>query len=52
MRTVLEPSPVALSQKQDRNIDLCVLEEWANKLRAATDRYCEVKQEMERLKEA
>ncbi|XP_067116613.1 ORC ubiquitin ligase 1 [Osmerus mordax] len=52
LRTVLEPSPIALSQKQDRNIDLNVLEEWANKLRAATDRYCEVKQEMERLKEA
>lgn len=38
-------------QTDDKKVDPYVLEEWKNKLRAATDVCDEVKQDMDKLKE-
>lgn len=40
-----------MAQTEDRKIDPYVLEEWANKLRAATEACEKIKQDMDKLKE-
>ncbi|XP_062384058.1 uncharacterized protein obi1 [Sardina pilchardus] len=52
LETFLEPRTVSVSRCEDRGLDLAELEEWAGKLRAATDLYEKVKQDVEKLKEA
>lgn len=51
LETFLEPRTVSVSSGEDRSLDIAELEEWANKLRAATDLYEKVKQDVEKLKE-
>ncbi|XP_051562976.1 ORC ubiquitin ligase 1-like [Myxocyprinus asiaticus] len=52
LKTALEPSTVLVSQSESSTVDPSVLEESANKLRAANDLYRKVKQDLDRLKEA
>lgn len=52
LETFLEPRTVSVSGSEDRSLDIAELEEWAGKLRAATDLYEKVKQDVEKLKEA
>ncbi|XP_012696086.2 ORC ubiquitin ligase 1 [Clupea harengus] len=52
LETILEPRAVSVSHDEDRGLDPTELEEWAGKLRAATDLYEKVKQDVEKLREA
>uniref|UniRef100_A0AAY4DR21 RING-type domain-containing protein n=2 Tax=Denticeps clupeoides TaxID=299321 RepID=A0AAY4DR21_9TELE len=52
LKTVLDPSTVSVSRSEDRSVDLVELEEAANKLRVANDLYKEVKEDLEKLREA
>ncbi|XP_076159841.1 uncharacterized protein obi1 isoform X1 [Alosa pseudoharengus] len=52
LETFLEPRDISVSRSEDRGLDLAELEEWADKVRAATDLYVKVKQDVEKLKEA
>lgn len=51
MKTVLDPCSINTMQTGDNTIDPHVMEEWTNKLRAATDVCEKVKQDMDKLKE-
>lgn len=51
LETFLEPRTVSVSGGEERSLDIAELEEWAGKLRAATDLYEKVKQDVEKLKE-
>ncbi|KAM9391042.1 uncharacterized protein obi1 [Salvelinus alpinus] len=50
LKTVLDPCTITASQRED--LDPGVVEEWSNKLRAATDGYSRIKLDVEKLKEA
>ncbi|KAI3377515.1 hypothetical protein L3Q82_008689 [Scortum barcoo] len=52
LKTALDPSSINTMRTDDRTVDPYVLEEWTNKLRAATDVCDKVKQDMDKLKEA
>nr|XP_046246956.1 ORC ubiquitin ligase 1 [Scatophagus argus] len=52
LKTALDPCSINTVQTDDRKVDPYVLEEWTNKLRAATDVCDKVKQDMDKLKEA
>ncbi|KAM3625676.1 uncharacterized protein V6R79_015921 [Siganus canaliculatus] len=52
LKTALDPSSINPVQTDDKKVDPFVLEEWTNKLRAATDVCDKVKQDMDKLKEA
>ncbi|KAM8876602.1 ORC ubiquitin ligase 1 [Synchiropus picturatus] len=53
LKTALDPgSSLKSTQSDDKKVDPYILEELANKLRAATDACDEVKHDMDRLKEA
>ncbi|XP_020333523.2 ORC ubiquitin ligase 1 [Oncorhynchus kisutch] len=52
LKTVLDPCTVTASRREDRGLDPGVVEEWSNKLRAATDGYRRIKLDVEKLKEA
>ncbi|XP_056135253.1 ORC ubiquitin ligase 1 [Lampris incognitus] len=52
LKTALDPSSIAVSRTGDNQVDPFILEEWINKLQAATDVCSKVKQDNEKLKEA
>ncbi|XP_020493526.2 ORC ubiquitin ligase 1 [Labrus bergylta] len=52
LRTALDPCSINTVQTDDKKFDPAVLEEWTNKLRAATDVCDKIKQDMDKLKEA
>ncbi|XP_064816963.1 ORC ubiquitin ligase 1-like isoform X1 [Oncorhynchus masou masou] len=52
LKTVLDPCTVTASRREDRGLDPGVVEEWSNKLRAATDGYRRINLDVEKLKEA
>ncbi|XP_040894090.1 ORC ubiquitin ligase 1 [Toxotes jaculatrix] len=52
LKTALDPCSISTAQTSDQRVDPYVLEEWTNKLRAATDACNKVKQDMDKLKEA
>ncbi|XP_074521764.1 ORC ubiquitin ligase 1 [Halichoeres trimaculatus] len=52
LKTALDPCTINTVQTDDKKVDPYVLEEWTNKLRAATDVCHKVKQDMDKLKEA
>uniref|UniRef100_A0A3Q1F2Q9 RING-type domain-containing protein n=1 Tax=Acanthochromis polyacanthus TaxID=80966 RepID=A0A3Q1F2Q9_9TELE len=52
LRTALDPCSINTEQPDDKRVAPLVLEEWTNKLRAATDVCDKVKQDMDKLKEA
>ncbi|XP_058486146.1 ORC ubiquitin ligase 1 [Solea solea] len=52
LKTALDPCSITTVQTGDKRVDPQVLEEWTNKLRAATDVCDKVKQDMDKLKEA
>ncbi|XP_044054974.1 ORC ubiquitin ligase 1 [Siniperca chuatsi] len=52
LKTALDPCSINTVQTDDKKVDPYVLEEWTNKLRAATDVCDKVKQDMDKLKEA
>uniref|UniRef100_A0A3B4ZW51 ORC ubiquitin ligase 1 n=1 Tax=Stegastes partitus TaxID=144197 RepID=A0A3B4ZW51_9TELE len=52
LRTALDPCSINTVQSDDKRVAPFVLEEWTNKLRAATDVCDKVKQDMDKLKEA
>ncbi|KAG1942166.1 ORC ubiquitin ligase 1 [Pimephales promelas] len=52
LKTALEPRTVLVPQNESCTVDPSALEESANKLRAANDLYRNVKQDLEKLKEA
>ncbi|XP_078102513.1 ORC ubiquitin ligase 1 isoform X2 [Sander vitreus] len=52
LKTALDPCSINTLQTDDKKVDPFVLEEWTNKLRAATDVCDKVKQDMDKLKEA
>lgn len=51
LKTALDPSSMNAVQTDDKTVDPLVLEEWSNKLRAATDVCEKIKQDMDKLKE-
>ncbi len=51
LKTALDPCSINTVQTHDKKVDPYVLEEWTNKLRAATDVCDKVKQDMDKLKE-
>ncbi|XP_045570082.1 ORC ubiquitin ligase 1 isoform X1 [Salmo salar] len=52
LKTVLDPCTVTASRREDRGLEPSVVEDWSNKLRAATDGYSWIKLDVEKLKEA
>eukprot|EP00063_Salmo_salar_P031775 XP_014006610.1 PREDICTED: RING finger protein 219-like [Salmo salar] len=52
LKTVLDPCTVTASRREDRGLEPSVVEDWSNKLRAATDGYNRIKLDVEKLKEA
>ncbi|KAF1392697.1 hypothetical protein PFLUV_G00030740 [Perca fluviatilis] len=52
LKTALDPCSINTLLTDDKKVDSFVLEEWTNKLRAATDVCDKVKQDMDKLKEA
>ncbi|XP_034385228.1 ORC ubiquitin ligase 1 isoform X2 [Cyclopterus lumpus] len=50
LKTALDPCSMKAVQTEDNHVDPCVVEEWMNKLRAATDVCDKVKQDTDRLK--
>ncbi|TDH16916.1 hypothetical protein EPR50_G00003120 [Perca flavescens] len=52
LKTALDPCSINTLLTDDKKVDPFVLEEWTNKLRAATDVCDKVKQDMDKLKEA
>ncbi|XP_042344629.1 ORC ubiquitin ligase 1 [Plectropomus leopardus] len=52
LRTALDPCSINTVQRDDKKVDPYILEEWTNKLRAASDVCDKVKQDMDKLKEA
>ncbi|KAK5874155.1 hypothetical protein PBY51_019128 [Eleginops maclovinus] len=52
LKTALDPCSIKTVQIDDKKVEPYVLEEWTNKLRAATDVCDKVKQDMDKLKEA
>ncbi|XP_029932081.1 RING finger protein 219 [Myripristis murdjan] len=52
LKTALDPSSIITVQTEDKRVDPGILEEWANKLQAATDVCNKIKQDMDKLKEA
>ncbi|XP_039981421.1 ORC ubiquitin ligase 1 [Xiphias gladius] len=52
LKTALDPCSMNTAQRGDKTVDPYVLEEWKNKLQAATDVCDKVKQDMDKLKEA
>ncbi|XP_054472812.1 ORC ubiquitin ligase 1 [Anoplopoma fimbria] len=52
LKTALDPCSINTMQTDDKKVDPYVLEEWTNKLRAASDVCDKVKQDMDKLKEA
>ncbi|XP_029284640.1 RING finger protein 219 [Cottoperca gobio] len=52
LKTALDPCSIKTVQTDDKKVEPYVLEEWTNKLRAATDVCDKVKQDMDKLKEA
>ncbi|TKS69672.1 RING finger protein 219 [Collichthys lucidus] len=52
LKTALNPCSINTVQTDDQKVDPYLLEEWTNKLRAATDVCDKVKQDMDKLKEA
>lgn len=51
LKTALDPCSINAAQSDDKRVDPCVLEEWTNKLRAATEVCDEVKRDIDKLKE-
>lgn len=51
LKTALDPCSTDSVQTDNKKVDPYVLEEWTNKLRAATDVCDKVKQDMDKLKE-
>lgn len=51
LKTALDPSSIITVQTEDKRVDPGILEEWANKLQAATDVCNKIKQDMDKLKE-
>ncbi|AWP01289.1 putative RING finger protein 219 [Scophthalmus maximus] len=52
LKTALDPCSISAVPTGDKSVDPGVLEEWTNRLRAATDVRDKVKQDMDKLKEA
>ncbi|XP_047436719.1 ORC ubiquitin ligase 1 [Mugil cephalus] len=52
LRTALDPCSITTVQAEDHRVHPFVLEEWTNKLRAATDVCDKIKQDMNKMKEA
>ncbi|XP_033972954.1 ORC ubiquitin ligase 1 [Trematomus bernacchii] len=52
LKTALDPCSIKTVQMDDKKVEPYVLEEWTNKLQAATNVCDEVKQDMDKLKEA
>uniref|UniRef100_A0A8C5GXD2 RING-type domain-containing protein n=1 Tax=Gouania willdenowi TaxID=441366 RepID=A0A8C5GXD2_GOUWI len=52
LKTALDPCSMSTVQLDDKSVSAVVLEEWTNKLRAATDACDKIKQDMDKLKEA
>ncbi|XP_071371863.1 ORC ubiquitin ligase 1 [Centroberyx affinis] len=52
LKTALDPCSINAVQTDDKRVDPNVLEEWTNKLRAASDVCSKIKQDMDKLKEA
>ncbi|XP_059208006.1 ORC ubiquitin ligase 1 [Centropristis striata] len=52
LKTALDPCSINVVETDDRTVDPYVLNEWANKLQAATDVCDKIKQDMDKLKEA
>ncbi|XP_067442121.1 ORC ubiquitin ligase 1 [Thunnus thynnus] len=52
LKTALDPCSIDSVQTDDKRVDPYIVEEWTNKLRAATDVCDKVKQDMDKLKEA
>ncbi|XP_028257599.1 RING finger protein 219 [Parambassis ranga] len=52
LKTALDPCSINTVQPEDKIVDPFVIEEWTNKLRAATDVCDKIKQDMDKLKEA
>ncbi|XP_041728086.2 LOW QUALITY PROTEIN: ORC ubiquitin ligase 1 [Coregonus clupeaformis] len=52
LKTALDPCTITAGQRENKGVDPGVLEEWSNKLRAATDGYSQIKLDVEKLKEA
>ncbi|KAM7405955.1 hypothetical protein PAMP_000364 [Pampus punctatissimus] len=52
LKTTLDPCSINSVQTDNKRADPYILEEWTNKLRAATDICDKVKQDMDKLKEA
>lgn len=51
LRTALDPGGVSALQPDDRRVSSFVMEEWRNKLQAATDVCEKIKQDMDKLRE-
>lgn len=51
LKTALDPCSIKTVQMDDKKVEPYVLEEWTNKLQAATNVCDEVKQDMDKLKE-
>ncbi|XP_068615449.1 ORC ubiquitin ligase 1 [Brachionichthys hirsutus] len=51
LKTALDPCSIKTVNTVDKKVDPYILEEWTNKLRAATDVCDKVKQDMDKLKE-
>ncbi|KAM6979932.1 ORC ubiquitin ligase 1 [Aplochiton taeniatus] len=52
LESQLDPCNITVAQREDKSVDPGMLEEWTSRLRAATDLYSKVKQDVEKLKEA
>ncbi|KAK2853866.1 hypothetical protein Q5P01_006527 [Channa striata] len=52
LKTALDPCSINTVHSADKKVDPYILEEWTNKLRAATDVCDKVKHDMDKLKEA
>ncbi|KAK2920044.1 ORC ubiquitin ligase 1 [Channa argus] len=52
LKTALDPCSINMVQSAEKKVDSYILEEWTNKLRAATDVCDKVKHDMDKLKEA
>nr|XP_057944856.1 ORC ubiquitin ligase 1 [Doryrhamphus excisus] len=52
LRTALDPSSINPVQADDRRVDPSIMEEWANRLQTAKDVCDQVKQDLDKLKEA
>lgn len=51
LKTALDPCSISTVQPEDHRVHPFALEEWTNKLRAATDVCDKIKQDMNKMKE-